>query len=500
MDYNGSRSKTTIIHNGNASLADVGCTSKTRKYSSRRLFVELSELAKNDALKGKTLITTKIYEKKGTNNHLVKKAKRNRQSHRRHSEPIPTQNLHGISSFRSFQVTSESVMSIKNIMESSVSNDHQTSVTDADIENSVFPGKENVQVPTAKPNIAPRPAILKHRRHSNNTTVKLELEKHLFDAWPCSTPEKSLSASPIKSLAFSPSRFFNTSGPLHGDLSSSCTAVRELSFASTSSDEVEDSGVCCSETEATTPWSPPSLTSTPISSRKRDKLKKRAKTVIWKTPEKINTHDIDEGMHSPPAFQSTPKSPNAAVGKDDSFTSPSISRILNESTPYTPSPFKCPNSISVNEEDSPMKKCSNDTSTASLDSPALRTRRSARKALKLEQEVCTAGMQNVIVSPVCLELTSKCISATPLYNSSSTSISSGQSALIGEKVAVQKFDLRNKSIYRTRSRSAKERKQVHLDKHWVSIACGNSINQRIMTEAAKRCLHRKRTKSMSYFS
>lgn len=251
--------------------------------------------------------------------------------------------------------------------------------------------------------------------------------------------------------------------------------------------------MCCSEIETSAHWSPPSLTSTPISRRKRDKLKKHVKTVIWKTPEKITPFNIDEGMHSP-TLQSTPKSPETSLCTTDSFTSPSISRILNESSPYTPSPVKCPTVNHDNQEDSLVKKLCNAPSISV--SPVLRTRRSARKALKLEQEVCSPAMQNLIVSPVGLELTSKPVAVAPLYSSSS----SRQSTLIGKRVSIEKHDLPNKSIYRTRLRSAKERKHVHLDKHWVSIACGNSINQRIMTEAAKRCLHRKRAKSFSFFS
>nr|CAB3262933.1 uncharacterized protein LOC100185371 [Phallusia mammillata] len=381
---------------------------------------------------------------------------------------IPKPILCGISSFQRFNMHTNALKVRTNqFQEASAITVKVESCSDA---------KENI------PKKLPCPNILKHNRKEIRKNEPL--------------------VSPIKTLSFSPSRFLNTSsGDLVSD-ASSCGVVKELSFASSSVLESEDSGIGCSYT--TDPLSPPSLTSTPVSSRSR--RKSFQKQCPWSPTLSISLHDSDV------PFQSTPKS--SKTDENQGNKTPLICKYLNESTPRTPTPFKCPSSmeeeIELTEDSkhfddsflSPEREpCFKKPSPVGPDWPARRFRtmnrkrsqKTARKALMLEQEP-TANI------PTDSLLAERLHRYNDRVSTNNTTADIEYSALVGNKTIVERqvSPRGKKLVFRTRQRRQSDQKSG-LDKHWVAVACGHSFDQKVMTEAAKRCLRRNSSHHINYF-
>ncbi|XP_078494076.1 uncharacterized protein LOC100185371 [Ciona intestinalis] len=231
-------------------------------------------------------------------NWSVKKQKTG--SRRKNPEPREPcrYNLRGISSFQGFELSPPTNSFL------------QKSFDSKSLENESFTSKEN------KSNLSNYcPNILKH--------VKKE---------PLLKGTSTPNSSPLKVLEFSPSRFLNTSSEDLKTEAVGLDVVRELSF---SSFDVEDSGISGSDGDVTAPISPPSLTSTPKGKRSR-----RKESLTFLTPE----------IFSSPEFSGTKPPPEAEEEQEDNLMkTPLIRRFLNESTPLTPTPFKCP--VSKHETD-----------------------------------------------------------------------------------------------------------------------------------------------------
>ena len=274
--------------------------------------------------------------------------------------------------------------------------------------------------------------------------------------------------SPVKSLAFSPSRFLNIGKFEESHIVSENCKV--LSFSG------EDSGISDMDFTLSSPFS-----LTPRSKSRRKLLSNS----VEKSPDKAIAIRFNSDV-----MQSTPKSV-----KNNENKTPLIQKYLNESVMRTPSPFKCPESRETKPEifSSNEKKldhgllmrgdneCFKKPSvTSKRKSPTTsQKRKTARKALLLDHPL-KSHLRNQHTRAGFLKLSqlqSK-KSSTGMYDHSSLT----EKTAVVEKRKVTPV----KSVYFTRRRKADE--PVNLSTQWVSVACGKTSDQKDMIAAAKRCL------------
>lgn len=394
--------------------------------------------------------------------------------------------LCGISSFQGFKMMTSSSFKFNNKCVHGVTLKKEKAQSNMP-RVSALTTKENC----SKQSVLPKcPTILKHRRKDESLGKDLPVN-----------------VSPIKPLSFSPSRFLNRNGIdsiISSDIKASDEISRELVFPDCTFD-IEDSGIGSSDGDASSPLSPPSFTSTPVSGRSKRKCLQKSYDCVPLSPEQT----LSEGP-----LQSTPKNSEDSQGTK----TPVIRKFLHESTPRTPTPFKCPASDIEHEGQDSLPSSSQSDHFLSPERDTCfkkpspvgphwsarkwknngrhRTQKTARKALVLEQDVPIASNIHALPDGV---PTVNCLSTGTHFALMHTS-ECEPSALVGNKTVTERRVVVSgkKSVYCTRRRKQTDKKK-DLDKRWVAVACGHSFDQKVMTEAAKRCLRRSSDSHLPYF-
>ena len=259
-------------------------------------------------------------------------------------------------------------------------------------------------------------------------------------------------SSPIKTLTFSPSKFLNGS---HNETIDKGDMELNLDFSTTIG---EDSGIVISDCDS----SLLPLTSTPSSRRK--------------SPH----HNVDVHLDHDDVFSSTQE-------KDHGET-PQIEKFLNESMPRTPTPFKCPNLQSDSKRTNPdpilttagsygvlplPHKISSDLLCISPDaikeeSKKISNVRKMRKSLALEN-----NFRRTLFDETKKFKKHKSCSSIPRKNDEEFQ----QNEMLSGRFINLSQDAR--------------RSDANLNQEWVSVACGRSYDQVLMTAAAKSYLSEK---------
>jgi len=472
-------------------------------------FVDFTELAVNSHLKGQACITTTIYESKTSSRNSRTRRSKSKRHSSKCSQKSVSRSRHGISSFQSFNVTSESVMSIRNIMEkqqnvtSTLIKRTNTSyfVKQSRSSNSEKPGKENVMPRRMKKRGKFRPTILKGRMKDGRAKKFSGVNQ---------------SNSPIKTLTFSPSRFLNTStltGSEEVAKQPQCDILKDLSFDENPFD-IEDSGIGGYENDTSGPLLfPPSLTSTPISRRRAGhKHSDKADTSLSLDLPFFDSSECDDLnwlLDSTASLsEGIPDTSRTALMSNASDPCPSATffdsdECPNDSTFCDIPPFSFSDDFSsfdLDDLDSINLYPLDFNQTVDHESPLkVKTaqptmKKTARKSLVLDDNVFTNDTPKFTVSR-------SDSAAKSLFKTSTQSnlqqtvanLSYEQSTLVGSKTVVEKRILApgsKKSVFRTRPKRLHGEKLAYFDKHWVQVACGRTLDQRVMTEAARRCLRK----------
>jgi len=270
-----------------------------------------------------------------------------------------------------------------------------------------------------------------------------------------------LYGSPIKNLTFSPSKFLNTS-TMGNDLSDKLLldTSKDGSVSSNVSD-VDDSGIVVSDVTLSDEIGVMPLTSTPSASSRRKPQK------LFENLNKTVDHSTDssENFDSENCYIKTPQ----------------IRKFLNTSVPKTPTPIKFPKSseVLIKQENGSVKKLVCKSFSASM---------------------CNERSNNVYKSRTNSNTSvadQSCHFRRNLFNENHN--------FDKEKIKLIKIEC--KSSLNCRKLILKKHKTVPYEKmvpvginknkrerttslndQWVSIACGRSHDQRIMTVAAKKCM------------
>ena len=279
----------------------------------------------------------------------------------------------------------------------------------------------------------------------------------------------ALSHSPMKALTFSPSKFLNrkeTKELIEEQPESS----NQVLFSS-STYNLEDSGIVLTESDIHCALPKMPLTSTPSSSS-RQKFDQSFETQL----------DLEVCCDTSP-LQS---SPNTQLKQ--STETPALHKFLKASVLRTPTPFKCNKSLS-NQSDMVLSN--------SVHRPI--------EVTDTKSQVVTATLK---VSPA-LHVTSSSSCKTGNLSVKSSQSNSFRRILFDQECKVEKssfefqkrMQLNNKPIFKkenascfgkpiTVTKKSKDQfKLTPLTSPWVNVACGQSFDQKVMTAAAKQCLH-----------
>ena len=278
------------------------------------------------------------------------------------------------------------------------------------------------------------PNILRHKRN--------DLKKH------------SNLGSPIKTLTFSPSKFLNTST---GEVIEKLDTSKELSMSHCVSD-TEDSGIVLPDSTMNEIVSGIPLTSTPSSKSRRK-----------------STQHVFE-IHS----ENSNCSSSSPIENKDFSETPLVRKFIRNSAPRTPTPFKCPSEGQIFLR-TKIKNSVKQGNLSASSSPAtgyhrkemvgckVLSRKMKKKAVKLEPignfRRTLFSDNNTIckIEPGLLELSH--------LNANDNVFSSVKQESVGKTCH---FPKKNGTI------------STKLNKTWVSVACGQTYDQKMMTAAAKK--------------
>ena len=297
--------------------------------------------------------------------------------------------------------------------------------------------------------------------------------------------ETTSNVSPVKSLSFSPSRFFNIirNDEISGGEQENS---KELLLSGSCSNSVEDSGIGASDIDTTLPLH--SFSSTPRS-------KQHSRLSHWnndKSPGREHTLNFNVNL-----VQSTPKSTNP-----DKNNTPTIQKFIDESVMDTPSPFKFSRSQFRKAENVLIKDLKLEEKLMFVEddffkrpSPIMFKRnkyetsgrkKSARKALVLDHFIHNNKSPQLSTKKKDGFLK---VSCSQIKRLSFRKSSYDHSSLTEKTAVVEKRKITPvKSVYYTRKRKGETK--MYLSNQWVSVACGKSSDQKDMIAAAKRCLYR----------
>ena len=322
--------------------------------------------------------------------------------------------------------------------------------------------------------------------HAKKVGSDITHEGTLFNSFPTilkkSFKDKKhvVGESPVKSLMFSPSRFLNAR------LNNSNKA--DFDFSSDTSCQfgaVEDSGIVISD-----------LSSDLLTSPQPSKCFQHTSHSELSLFNSENEENFCCPFISP--LQSTPKNNDKIVENQ----TPLIQKFLNESVLQTPSPFKCPDikdrKLEIGEQSTSLS-CINYEQNSGKTSPLQITKaqlknfkkKTVRKAL-IRHQTFRYGKDKSCKSPLeenCLSSFVK-MSNLPIKHCRKElpfDKFNDRSTLVEQSTVVKKRKITPmKSVFYTKR--FRKSSSIVLNNHWVSIACGQSSDQKDMAAAARRYL------------
>jgi len=461
-------------------------------------FIDLSELAVNSHLKGHAQITTTIYESKTAVKHGRGRKPRAKRQASKINHKSSTRSRHGISSFQAFNVTTESVMSIRSIMQKQVGLPAAApliSRTNSSYQNSrQLPHSRIIKVGRNEKENVPLNNNRRTKRGKFRPTI-LKCRKN---------PVKNRivgSNSPIKNLTFSPSRFLNTSTLTNSDhhkKPSQSDTSKELSFDDDPF-SIEDSGfVGNCDSDISSSFLPPSLTSTPISKKRNGSKASTSPDFLFPSSNSLSFYDNSSDCedltwlvdsNTSLADETTDSSYSNLISEPSTSILKQEDELPTKDSTFSDIHFSFNDQFSVFDPDDlesinlvPLGNDQNMKIDHQSKAASQSLRKSVRKSLILEE-----------FSSINTPSSSPHISS-PNLSQTISNLNYEQSTLIGDKTVVERRVLApgKKSIYRTWPKRISE-KGIVFDKNWVQIACGRSFDQKVMTEAAKRCLRKRYT-------
>lgn len=322
---------------------------------------------------------------------------------------------------------------------------------------------------------------------------------------------------PIQKLPFSPSRFLNASvGATSSSSLANITKDLNLSLVSHADDSGIENVTC---TDADSLFSLPSLTSTPICKKSHRLLTPSRKNNQLTSPQKLagalSTSCISASCES--LVDNCVTNMQLDSGADTIFKTPLIRRYLNESVPFTPTPFKCgsideendsnyntrlsTSILRANTDKDEVNFCLTSSPTVRVLGESSRSRnleKKARKSLVLDRD--WSKPSNPLPPredfPLAVRLSDAYkasdpvgfVTLEPLLTSKGKIRTQRLSGLLDKRTVVKRL---SKKSFITSSRkfaAVQSVKSFKLDKKWVAIACGQTEDQKSMTHAAKKYL------------
>ena len=273
-----------------------------------------------------------------------------------------------------------------------------------------------------------------------------------------------LFSSPMKSLTFSPSKFFNTSdSPAceKNDLDNS----RNISMLGCVSD-VDDSGISILDTTLADDDEVVPLSSTPSFQSCR---KSSPQNVLLQSFSFDSSFDTSESNEYGKSFKEIPQ----------------LEAFLHTSAPQTPTPIKFPCGVnsSMTEE------------TISFQTTASTSGNDDCNLLS-DIEDCKISSLSQIVAANSATANQSCRFRRSLFDANNNCKKKKKlikieyrSSVNGKKLFLRKHKATPNGMFvRKPSIRAKRERTTSLTDQWVSVACGRSYDQKLMTAAAKKCM------------
>ena len=275
--------------------------------------------------------------------------------------------------------------------------------------------------------------------------------------------KSKLLGSPMKTLTFSPSKFLNTSANENCD-KLSLDFSKDISMSSNLSD-VEDSGIVVSDSSLVEDIGLMPLTSTPSSRSRR------------KSPQQFIEMLSENDKHSCKASR------HLEIEKPFIET-PQIKKFLNTSVPKTPTPIKFPSSseVSLKQEKGLLKGVESIRHSSNYFNELHNVMDTTSLINKADLKAKTTGQG--------------CRFRRNLFDEDSRDKNEPRkllkiecrNSINGKKVILKKHKTAPYGKIASSKTVVRRERAASLSDKWVSVACGRSYDQRIMTAAAKKCM------------